>query len=250
MTLVKERADIADVVSDHVTLRNAAATSRPLPLPRREDPVLQRAPERRSAYHCFGCAESGDVISFVMEIDHLPFSGRRATRLARGHPAATGRRRLDARPQPAARLVEAHRSRRNSTPELLTTPAAARPAVPGARGFDSSGRPLSGWGTRPGRLGPGPAPARKAGSRTTRWSPGDSPDAVRAGSTTGSGAGWSGRSGTSPVTAWGSERAGSTTTTGSSRSTSTPPRRRSTRSPRCSTASTPRRRRSAATGPR
>ena len=32
------------------------------------------------SYHCFGCGEGGDVISFVQKVDHLVHRGRRAAR--------------------------------------------------------------------------------------------------------------------------------------------------------------------------
>lgn len=70
---VKDRLDIADVVGAQVELRPAGRSLKGLcPFHQEKTPSFTVNPERRS-YHCFGCGKSGDVISFVMETEHLAF---------------------------------------------------------------------------------------------------------------------------------------------------------------------------------
>jgi DNA primase len=73
--LVKERADIAEVIGDQVTLRNAGGGNFKglCPFHDEKSPSFSVRPAV-GAYHCFGCGEGGDVISFVTKIDHLSFA--------------------------------------------------------------------------------------------------------------------------------------------------------------------------------
>ena len=72
---VKDRVDIEDVVSEHVTLRRAGAGSLKglCPFHDEKTPSFTVRPAV-GVYHCFGCGQSGDVISFVMELEHLTFT--------------------------------------------------------------------------------------------------------------------------------------------------------------------------------
>lgn len=71
---VKERVDIADVVRDYVTLRVAGAgTFKGLcPFHDEKSPSFHVTPAR-NMYHCFGCQESGDAISFLQKQEGLTF---------------------------------------------------------------------------------------------------------------------------------------------------------------------------------
>ncbi|MGF1662683.1 MAG: DNA primase [Kineosporiaceae bacterium] len=71
---VRERARIEEVVGDHVALRKAGVGSmRGLcPFHDERTPSFHVRPQV-GLFHCFGCGEGGDVIAFVMKIDHLSF---------------------------------------------------------------------------------------------------------------------------------------------------------------------------------
>ena len=71
---VKDKTSIVDVVRDHVTLRPAGVGSLKGLCPFHDE----RTPsftvrESAGTYHCFGCGEGGDVVSFVQKVDHLTF---------------------------------------------------------------------------------------------------------------------------------------------------------------------------------
>ncbi|MBM6398863.1 DNA primase [Phycicoccus sonneratiae] len=72
---VKERSSIEDVVRDHVTLRPAGVGSLKglCPFHDEKTPSFTVRPTVGS-YHCFGCGEGGDVISFVQKVEHLTFT--------------------------------------------------------------------------------------------------------------------------------------------------------------------------------
>ena len=63
---VKERSSIEDVVREHVTLRSAGPGSLKglCPFHDEKSPSFNIRPVV-GAWHCFGCGEGGDVISFV-----------------------------------------------------------------------------------------------------------------------------------------------------------------------------------------
>ena len=75
ITAVKERTSIEDVVRDHVTLRPAGVGSLKglCPFHDEKTPSFTVRPAVGS-YHCFGCGEGGDVISFVQKVEHLTFA--------------------------------------------------------------------------------------------------------------------------------------------------------------------------------
>ena len=72
---VRNAARIEDVVGDHVTLKPAGIGSLKglCPFHDERTPSFNVRPAV-GMFHCFGCGESGDVISFVQKIDHLPFA--------------------------------------------------------------------------------------------------------------------------------------------------------------------------------
>jgi DNA primase len=116
---VKDRTSIEDVVREHVTLRPAGsgALKGLCPFHDEKTPSFNVRPAVGS-WHCFGCGEGGDVISFVMQVDHLSFS-ESVERLAgqlgmelryeesSGRP---GRRDAEGGLGRRGRLVEAHRA--------------------------------------------------------------------------------------------------------------------------------------------
>ena len=110
---VKERASIEDVVREHVTLRPAGVGSLKglCPFHDEKTPSFTIRPAM-STYHCFGCGESGDVISFIQKVEHLTFADA-VERLAAGlgmelrRTEGTGRSEMSLSGR--SRLIEAHR---------------------------------------------------------------------------------------------------------------------------------------------
>ncbi|MCW2696304.1 MAG: dnaG2 [Modestobacter sp.] len=75
IALVRERSKIDDIVGEHLQLKRAGGGSLKglCPFHDEKSPSFQVTPSR-GLYHCFGCGEGGDVISFIQKIDHLAFS--------------------------------------------------------------------------------------------------------------------------------------------------------------------------------
>lgn len=70
---VKEAADIAEIIGEHVNLQRAGANFKGLcPFHAEKTPSFMVSPERGS-FHCFGCNEGGDVFSFLMLYHRLSF---------------------------------------------------------------------------------------------------------------------------------------------------------------------------------
>ena len=72
---VREQTRIEDVVGDYVQLKSAGGGQRKglCPFHDEKSPSFHVTPAR-GFYHCFGCQESGDVITFVMKMEHLSFT--------------------------------------------------------------------------------------------------------------------------------------------------------------------------------
>lgn len=72
---VKRRTNIADLVGDYVALKNAGIDSMKglCPFHDERSPSFHVRPAL-GYFHCFGCGESGDAISFVQKMDHLSFA--------------------------------------------------------------------------------------------------------------------------------------------------------------------------------
>ena len=67
------RSDIADVVSSYVHLTRKGNNLWGLcPFHNEKTPSFSVSPDKQ-IYHCFGCGKGGGVISFVMEMENLPF---------------------------------------------------------------------------------------------------------------------------------------------------------------------------------
>ncbi len=71
---VRQRADIKEVVDGYVTLKGAGLGSYKglCPFHDERSPSFTVRPQA-GRYHCFGCGEDGDVISFVQKLDHTTF---------------------------------------------------------------------------------------------------------------------------------------------------------------------------------
>ncbi|MBO1902637.1 DNA primase [Leucobacter weissii] len=72
---VKSRTNLADLVGDYVSLKNAGVDSMKglCPFHDERSPSFHVRPAL-GYYHCFGCGESGDAISFLQRMDHLTFA--------------------------------------------------------------------------------------------------------------------------------------------------------------------------------
>jgi DNA primase len=75
IALLRERSKIDDIVGEHLQLKRAGGGSLKglCPFHDEKSPSFQVTPSR-NLFHCFGCGEGGDVISFIQKIDHLSFS--------------------------------------------------------------------------------------------------------------------------------------------------------------------------------
>lgn len=71
---VKQRVNIADVISEYVALRPASVGSLKglCPFHDEKSPSFNVRPSQ-GFYHCFGCGEGGDVYKFVQQMDSLSF---------------------------------------------------------------------------------------------------------------------------------------------------------------------------------
>ena len=139
---VRERARLEDVVGEHVTLKNAGVGSLKglCPFHDERTPSFHVRPQL-GYWHCFGCGEGGDVITFIEKINHLGFAeaveylaDRTGVQLRYEEGGAVRR---GVEPGTRQRLMDANRLAEAWFREQLATPE----AQPGrdfltARGFD------------------------------------------------------------------------------------------------------------------
>ncbi|WP_108717642.1 DNA primase [Miniimonas sp. S16] len=153
---VREKARIEEVVGEHVSLRPGGVGSLKglCPFHDERTPSFNVRPQM-GLWHCFGCGEGGDVISFVQKIDHLPFgeaverlAGRYAVELRYEDDGGPARPREE--PGKRQRLVEANRAAAEFFVEQLVTPEAAPGrAFLAERGFDRQAATTFGVGYAP-----------------------------------------------------------------------------------------------------
>lgn len=152
---VRTRTDLKEVVDAYVTLKSAGIGSYKglCPFHDERSPSFHVRPQM-GYFHCFGCQESGDVISFIQKMDHISFSeaveklaGRIGYEL-RYEDGGTGPRREDiGRRQ---RLLDAHKIAGEFFREQLVSPAAAAGRqFLSERGFDRSAAEHFGVGFAP-----------------------------------------------------------------------------------------------------
>ena len=72
---VRERSPIDEVIADYVQLKSAGGGQKKglCPFHDEKSPSFHVTPSK-GFFHCFGCQASGDVIAFLMKIDHLSFT--------------------------------------------------------------------------------------------------------------------------------------------------------------------------------
>ena len=150
---VKARVNIADVVGEHVSLKNAGVGSLKGLCPFHDERSPSFHVKTTSGfYHCFGCGESGDVYSFMQKVDHVSFT-EAVERLAQrigfqltyeegsGKPSEGGNR---------ARLLAANAAAEKFFIDQLALPGAAEGRkFLGERGFDRAAAAQFGIGFAP-----------------------------------------------------------------------------------------------------
>ncbi|GAB2601384.1 DNA primase [Pseudactinotalea suaedae] len=152
---VRERARIEEIVGAHVTLKQAGVGSMKglCPFHDERTPSFHVRPQL-GLWHCFGCGEGGDVISFVQKIDSLSFTeavehlaGRAGVQL---RYEEGGGARPGMEPGRRQRLLEAHRVAAEFYTEQLESPEAATArAFLSERGFDRAASAQFGVGYAP-----------------------------------------------------------------------------------------------------
>jgi DNA primase len=149
---VRSRTDIAAVIGEQVALKTAGVGSLKglCPFHDERSPSFTVRPAV-GRFHCFGCGVDGDVISFLMDLDHLSFTDAVESLAARVNFTLTYE---DGQPQQDSanrvRLLEANRLAAEFFVSQLPTPAAA----PGQqflteRGFDGAAAAHFGVGWAP-----------------------------------------------------------------------------------------------------
>lgn len=75
VSYVRDHSAIDDVVGEYVQLKNAGGGQKKglCPFHDEKSPSFHVTPSK-GFYHCFGCQAGGDVIAFVMKMDHLSFT--------------------------------------------------------------------------------------------------------------------------------------------------------------------------------
>lgn len=155
---VRTSTDLKEIVDAYVTLKSAGIGSFKglCPFHDERSPSFHVRPQM-GYFHCFGCQESGDVISFIQKMDHISFSeaveklaGRIGYELHYEDGGTGPRREEVGRRQ---RLLDAHKIAGEFFREQLLTPAAATARdFLAERGFERSaadhfgvGFSLQGW---------------------------------------------------------------------------------------------------------
>ncbi len=149
---VKARTNIGDIVGERVALKSAGVGSLKglCPFHDEKSPSFHVRPQV-GYYHCFGCGASGDVYSFLREMDHVSFTEaveRLAGRVGYtlhyedggAAPETSGRSRLYAANTAAAEFFRA---------QLLSQEAEAGRRFLGERGFDAGAAAHFGVGYAP-----------------------------------------------------------------------------------------------------
>ena len=152
---IRERAPIDEVVGDYVQLKSAGGGQKKglCPFHDEKSPSFNVNPSK-GFFHCFGCGTGGDVIAFLMKIDHLSFTEtveRIADRMGytlrydesfSGTSAPVGNR---------SRLIAAHAAAAKFYQDLLNTSqdAAFARELLTKRGFDRAACEAFGVGYAP-----------------------------------------------------------------------------------------------------
>ena len=139
MEEVKRRTNIGDLVGDYVALKNAGIDSMKglCPFHDERSPSFHVRPAL-GYFHCFGCGESGDAISFVQKMDHLTFTEAIERLAARVNFVLTyeeGSARREDGPNRARLLAANHAATAYFRTQLMSDEAAEARAFLEQRGF-------------------------------------------------------------------------------------------------------------------
>jgi DNA primase len=152
---VRDASAIADVIGEHIQLRSAGGGNLKglCPFHDEKSPSFNVTPAR-GLWHCFGCGEGGDVISFLTKLEHLSFNEaveQLAKRARIELRYAEGGYTKKTETSERARLLEAHRAAADFYREQLQQPDAkhGREFLT-ARGFDSGALERFSVGYAPG----------------------------------------------------------------------------------------------------
>jgi DNA primase len=100
---IRERADIVEVISDHVALKKAGRNYKGLcPFHQEKTPSFMVSPEKQ-LFHCFGCGIGGNAFTFLMKYEQISFA-EAARVLAQRYGVRIPERRVTARDQRAENL--------------------------------------------------------------------------------------------------------------------------------------------------
>jgi len=151
---VREKSNIADVIGEHVQLRNAGGGNLKglCPFHDEKSPSFSVSPTR-GLFYCFGCGAGGDVIRFLERIEHLSFTeavqrlaAQAGVELRMVDGGTSGSRNAGQR----ARLIEAHALAAAFYAEQLRSPDAhAAREFLNQRGFDATVAERFGCGYAP-----------------------------------------------------------------------------------------------------
>jgi DNA primase len=151
---VRELNRIDEVIGEYVALRRAGAGALKglCPFHDEKTPSLNVRPTH-GTFHCFGCGKGGDVIAFVMEVEHLSFVEavqRLADRVGHEITFEGGGASVQRDRGSRSRLVEANKLAQQFYAEQLRTPdaAAAREFLK-QRDFDDAAAEKFGCGYAP-----------------------------------------------------------------------------------------------------
>jgi DNA primase len=155
IALIRDRSRIDQVVEEHVSLRRAGggALKGLCPFHDEKSPSFNVRPSH-GTFHCFGCGEGGDVIAFVMKIEHLGFVEaveRLADRIGFQLTYEGGGASVQRDRGTRTRLIEAHRAAAEYYAEQLASPEAVKAReFLAERGFDEAAARQFGCGFAPG----------------------------------------------------------------------------------------------------
>lgn len=149
---VKSRVNIADVVGEYVSLKNASVGSLKglCPFHDEKSPSFNVRP-MQGFYHCFGCGEGGDVYKFVQQMDSISFTEaveKLAARVGFELSYEEGGASIDQGQR--SRILEAN----NAAAAFYSSQLMTDDAIPGrdflkGRGFDKAAAEIFGVGFAP-----------------------------------------------------------------------------------------------------